>query len=444
MVKKKNELKSSTSTTRKPKRPPTLALPMPPPIKNPSDQPLVFHCLWNMAAHNEPEERCDHTFNNADELFIHLSESAMFDPMSITAPTSVAIASLTTNGLKTSRSTVPGLGMNAKDGSGPTLVRLGPSLTGGRLKTYQRFPGSGGKASSMRFRMHKLEVDDSILTKKAGSPQISSSASVSPKFESFTISTVSGAEPLEGSFDKPKLVTSHESPSHNQSSQEEKTAVLSSQSESRYHSHDQHSQPVYPSPAVTQSPNHNQPQIGQCVQLPPVVNPPITNNNDDNPYLRAYYARTRPPSQHQHQPPSPQHWHEARQNHQSHYQYLSTDVTPIPLHTAPPQHWHHPYYPHPPPAPRHYPPSPSRQYEQHYSHAEQYQQHLQQNPTQFPQPHHNTNRPRQHYTSYPPLAPPHRYQQHIQHHQPILDRQTGQPEPLHYQQAREQWIPAHY
>ncbi|KAI9329437.1 hypothetical protein BDR26DRAFT_1011714 [Obelidium mucronatum] len=162
---------------------------MPPPNKSSADMPLVFDCLWTL---EKSKARCPHTFNTADELFIHLSEdhigrkalgtlvltcewAGCIHKTRLFAKRDNAVSHVRShvhfranickdcgsqfkwpqdlkkhcakNGceyvepeFKGKPGPSPVFVVEAEDGSGPTLVRFGPSLTGGRQKAVQRRP----------------------------------------------------------------------------------------------------------------------------------------------------------------------------------------------------------------------------------------------------------------------------------------------------------------
>ncbi|KAJ3021071.1 UNVERIFIED_CONTAM: hypothetical protein HDU68_009812 [Siphonaria sp. JEL0065] len=227
---------------------------MTPPIKSPTDHPRIFHCMWNTIS-SDPAlrattQRCPNTFDTANELFIHLSEDHIgrrtlgslqlncewigcVHPTRNFAKRDNAVShvrshvhfranicqdcqshykwpqDLKKHCLRTGHAYVepdgkgkPGPSqvyvVDDKDGSGPTLVRLAPSLTGGRQKAFQRFAGAEGslRTSSTTLKPTVPKVDAKRITQLhlESSPSAASS-SASPTLE-FASSVVS-ASPKE-------------------------------------------------------------------------------------------------------------------------------------------------------------------------------------------------------------------------------------------------------
>ncbi|KAJ3013328.1 UNVERIFIED_CONTAM: hypothetical protein HDU68_000757 [Siphonaria sp. JEL0065] len=193
---------------------------MPRPIKSSADLPLIFHCMWDINTIEEARpSRCPHTFENPDELFVHLSEDHIGRKALGTLNLCCRwIGCCHTSRVFTKRDNVvsharshvhyranickdcgsqfkwpqdlkkhclrqghtfvepegkgkpgpsPVYVVDAKDGSGPALVRYGPSLNGGRQKTYQRFPvagsadsGGGPSSSKTTLQLEDLPKED--------------------------------------------------------------------------------------------------------------------------------------------------------------------------------------------------------------------------------------------------------------------------------------------
>ncbi|KAJ3021890.1 UNVERIFIED_CONTAM: hypothetical protein HDU68_009414 [Siphonaria sp. JEL0065] len=221
---------------------------MTPPIKSPTDHPSVFHCMWNTnsrdPAMRATTQRCPNTFDTANELFIHLSEDHIgrralgslqlncewigcVHPTRIFAKRDNAVShirhvhfranicqdcnshykwpqDLKKHCLRTGHAYVEPDGKGKPgpspvyvieaDGLGPTLVRLGPSLTGGRQKAFQRFEGSEGKLRTSSTTL-KPASKVGFLTKCEPNEETSPSASASPTLDSF--SSIVSASPKE-------------------------------------------------------------------------------------------------------------------------------------------------------------------------------------------------------------------------------------------------------
>ncbi|ORY29283.1 hypothetical protein BCR33DRAFT_724792 [Rhizoclosmatium globosum] len=189
---------------------------MPRPIKTSDDLPIVFLCLWNVGTEQGNPKRCSLQFDDPDALYVHLSEDHIgrkaLGTLQLTCDWIGCLHqgrafSKRDNVVSHCRSHVhfranickdcgsqfkwpqdlkkhclrqgheyivpeskgkpgpsPVYVVDAQDGSGPALVRFGPSLNGGRQKTYQRFPTGNAavaKASTTTLSLTRDNDDES-------------------------------------------------------------------------------------------------------------------------------------------------------------------------------------------------------------------------------------------------------------------------------------------